>query len=161
MIILAIDPGCLTGIALSNKKSETVDFRKYDDIAGASCKFQKILPDYFQKNNIQQLIIERPFFQRHSKDTDLTNALIWGAHFIAYLKNISRTELTANQARKNLIGRARKKSDEPVKAFDKIICSAVKKEGFNPHSEHEADAAALIVAYARMNNLNLASMSKE
>lgn len=155
MNILAIDPGVKTGVALSNKNSITLDFNNYDDIAEAGLYFQKFLLKYISTFDIARIVIERPFFQRHSKHTDLTIALIWSIHFIACLKNIPRFEFTADQARKNLIGRARKKSNEPVKEFDKVISNAVKKNGFNPSSEHEADAAALILAYANSKNITL------
>lgn len=155
MTILAIDPGCRTGIALSNGSSETLDFRKHDDIAKAACEFQRILLSFFQSDHVKRLVIERPFFSRYSKHTYLTLALINAAHMVACKHDIPRHELGADQVRKTLLGRARRLKGEPVSAFDRHICKAVEKKGFHPRTEHEADAAALLIAYTVKNNIDL------
>ncbi len=155
MTILAIDPGWRTGIALSDGSSETLDFRKHDDIAAASCEFQRILLSFFQSEQVKQLVIERPFFHRIAYHTYLTHCLINAAHMVACKHDIPRSELSADQVRKTLLGRARRLKGESVSIFDRTICRAVEKKGFHPKTEHEADAAALLIAYAARNHIDL------
>lgn len=155
MTILAIDPGCRTGIALSDFTSETLDFKKHDDIAKASCEFRRILLSYFKSDPICRIIIERPFFNMHSKHTYLTISLINVAHMVAFENNIPRNELSAAQVRKTLLGRARRMKEESVSTFDRCIFEAVEKKGFHPRTEHEADAAALLIVYEKFKQIDL------
>lgn len=95
------------------------------------------------------LVIERPFgstgFQHR-----MTLLMEGVAHMHAYTRKIDRTDRTANEVRKWLLGFSSiSKKLEPSKAqrtrdLDKLILAAVRARGFNPSSEHAADACAIV-----------------
>lgn len=163
MTILAIDPGLNTGIALSNGFTHTMRFSTKDDIAASVCRLGHYLKDLSEKYNVEKIIVERPFFPPRCKGAviDLTNALIFETHRQGYTKQIERKEYNSMTVRKELLGKGRRSKGQSVKEFDAEIKFNVCQRGFNPANEHEADAAALICAYHKVNHCEGLSLTTD
>lgn len=175
MTILAIDTGVNTGIAISDGFTDTlyypikekeIETKKYIyyDIAEHLCSFRENLPRFLYNRTITDIIIERPFFPPRVKGQPsviLTEALIWEAHVFAYIHSIRRHELSSNTVRSNIIQQTKRNPGETTKQFDEKIINAVMKFGFLPENEHEADAAALICAYHKINHCEGLSLTTD
>lgn len=152
MTILAIDPGINTSIAISTNHTETVRYSIKEDMGGIMCRFGLLLDELIKRHGVDTILIERAFFGRNGHAMDVTNAIINEAHRQGYINHLKRVEYNSMTVRKWLIGRGKRKKGESVKDFDKEIKDAVVQSGFNPKNEHEADAAALICAYQKINH---------
>lgn len=175
MTILAIDTGVNTGIAISDGFMDTLyypikekesgnKYYTYYDIAEHLCSFRENLPRFLFNRKITDLIIERPFFPPKVKgdlSVILTEALIWEAHVFAYINSIRRHEISSITARKHLINQTKRDPGETTKHFDEKIMQGVIEYGFSPDNEHEADAAALICAYQKINHCEGLSLATD
>ena len=144
MSVLALDPGKNVGWCRSDGSSGVFDCAPYADRGEAIALFARWLSDQFTRTPTMYLAVERPFFMRMSALADFTYGLIWTAHATAYLYDVPRTERRADDVRKWLIGRSRRRKDEGEVAFDAAIMAAVQARGFYPTTPHAADAAALL-----------------
>jgi hypothetical protein len=146
MTVLALDPGNTVGWCRSDGRNGVVALAAYADKGEALSVFQNWLSDQFAVQPTMMLLVERPFFHRPSLLADFTNALIWTAHATAFRFDVPRHERSADDVRRYLLGRARRKKMETEPEFDRAILAAVQARGFFPTSEHSADAAALLLA---------------
>lgn len=149
MSVLALDVGGVCGWARSSGANGYVEF-KYDDHGRALANFSDWLEAEMDREPVSLLAIERPFGSTGyvHRMTMLQEGV---AHSIAWSRNVHRTDRTADQVRKALLGFARlPKSDDSkvqrTRDLDKLILAAVQARGFQAVNEHAADACALLCA---------------
>lgn len=147
MTVLALDPGLRTGWCRGDGRNGVLDLSGYSDRGEAIAIFQRWLADEFAQHPTLYLATEKPFhFSRPSAISDFTGGLLWAANAVAWMYDVPRTQRSAADVRKWLIGRPRRRKGESEKEFDAAILAAVQAHGFHPASEHSADAAALLIA---------------
>ena len=148
--ILAIDPGRTTGWAGSDRGTGVLDLTKEyaEDRGFALAAFDDWLCLMFQSKCFDVLAIERPFGRLAGTEWPLI--LTANAHAIAWRYEVLRAEYSAAQIRsalsvntKGLVGAAKRR------ATDAQIMHKVRAAGFNPHTDHEADAAAVLLTHER------------
>lgn len=144
MTALALDPGLRLGWCRSDGTNGVLDLSVYTDRGAATFAVQCWLADQFSQPT-RVVYLERPFFVRMHAMAEFTYWLIGAIHASASAYDIPRHEEKADDVRKALIGRCRRKKLESDAAFDRVILAAVQEHGFNPTSEHAADAAALLI----------------
>ena len=147
-MILALDIGATCGWARSDGACGYAKF-KFDDHGRALANFSDWLAQMLDMQPLITLAIERPFGS--AAFTHRLTMLMEGvAHMEAYVRDIPRTDRSAGQVRKWLLGHAtlpnvpgvsKKRRDAEM---DKLVLAAVRARGFRPDSEHAADAAAVI-----------------
>ena len=144
MRILAFDPGRRTGWALSTGRCGTIDVRQdmAIDEAGALWTIHGAAMDLLKLHQPSLVVIERPMGRMAA--TEWPQAVTRVLHMAAWAHDTRRAEIGCAKWRKVVIGRATKVTDHEVAA-------AVRSGGFNPANEHEGDAAALIVAWRKIN----------
>lgn len=152
MLIASFDLGNTTGYALNNGKSRTMSLlRKKDvDVAEALFNFRNKLPELLK--NVNEVILERPFYFYGGKNFDFLTASTWEVHIYAFQHNIKRFEYSASTVRKSLINLTKKPKEWSINEFDQKIKEAVLKEKSfkNLSTSHEIDAAALIVHHLKV-----------
>lgn len=136
--ILALDCGRSTGWARSDGAFGTLDLRRDDD-AVAFADFEVWLSDQFRAHFPRLLLVERAFMGR-MHEADFAPCLIRVAHMVAYRFGTPRRELTADQVRRSVFGRARGTSDSERIAW-------AHREHWMVATDHEADAVALLTAH--------------
>lgn len=159
-MILALDVGTTCGWARSSGANGYAEF-KYDDRGRALANFSDWLEAEMDRERPTLLAIERPFgsvgYIHH-----LTMLMQGTAHAIAWSRKIDRTERTADQVRKALLGFARLPKNDDSKAqrtrdLDKLVLAAVRARGFEAVNEHAADACALVCAIEGRQVLGVAA----
>ncbi len=138
MTVLALDPGKVVGWARPGHAG-TLDISHCADEGEAIAIFMRWLADELSENRPVYLAVERPIFARAIRNADFTTALARAAHAIAWMHDVPRHELTADQVRKKVFGKARGHTDR-----DRI--AKARALGFDLASDHAADAALLLVA---------------
>lgn len=147
-MILALDCGVRLGWARSDGATGTLDLRPYDDHGEALAMFRYWLGKTM--HGCAELAVERGFGGNGASGR-LTTALELTAHSMAFGAGIPRTDRSANEVRKWLLGYAAiSVKAEPSKAarvrmLDAAVLQAVRNRGFSCESEHAADAAALLI----------------
>lgn len=123
----------------------------YDGDHGmALAMFHDWLDAMLAQEQVDCLAIERPFGTA-SFTSRLTMLMEGVAHMVAWSRKVDRTDRTANEVRKGLLGFATlpKQFGESKAArtreLDRLVLAAVRARGFNPPNEHAADACALLV----------------
>lgn len=139
MSALSFDPGDRTGWAHSSGVTGTIDVRKMlaRDRAEALWCIKQQAVDLMMRHRPELVVIERPLGRLAATLWPETVTQI--IHMAAWGLRIKRVEITANVWRKLVIGRANKVTDAEVK-------EAVMRRRFTPQNEHEADAAAVLIA---------------
>jgi hypothetical protein len=135
-VLLALDPGKMTGWAMSDGTCGVVDLREqWDrDSAEAGIAFQEWLRPHLRRAKC--LIIERPFGPAGT--TDIPNAIAYAAHMAAVRAGVPRRELTVASIRKAALGNGRAKKAE--------VKPAMLARGWHCADGHAADACAVIEA---------------
>jgi hypothetical protein len=145
---LALDLGKRVGWARSNGLCGIAEFMQ-DDHGMALAMFTDWLEAMLDAEQLRLLCVERGFGGNNANGR-LTTAMELTAHALAWSRVIARTDRSANEVRKWLVGFSRVgKPGEMSKAarsklMDKAVLAAVRLRGFDPHSEHAADACALL-----------------
>jgi Holliday junction resolvasome RuvABC endonuclease subunit len=139
-MILAIDPGMRTGWALSDGNCGTTDFRHCGDIGALCDEFCDWLADRITVYEPRALVLERPF-GRAAFTSDLPAVLVGVAHMIAHRRGVARHELTASAIKKAVTGSGRASKND--------VIIAVGREGWDPDTDHAADACAALMAWRR------------
>lgn len=86
------------------------------------------------------IVIEAPFFHpKHPGPARLLNGLVWEIHRAAELYGLPRYEYTPNELKKHTTGNGWAKKAEMIEA--------VKKLGYKPNNDNEADAIALLLMH--------------
>lgn len=135
--ILGLDPGWRTGWALSDGQSGTIDVNRWrEDEAQALIEFtaaiEKLLP------RCRGVVIERPMGRMVATEWPATLTRL--VHMAALQRKLPRREITSTDVRKGLTGRA-------FNVPDPEVIDAVKRLGYRPNNEHEADAAAALAVW--------------
>lgn len=140
MKILAFDPGRRTGWALSTGRCGTIDVRAdmAMDEAGALWSVHGAAMDLLKLHQPALIVIERPMGRMAA--TEWPQAVTRVLHMSAWAHDVKRAEIGCSAWRKAVVGRA-------TKVTDREVLEVVRAAGFSPANEHEADAAALIVAW--------------
>lgn len=149
---LALDIGAShTGWARSDGRSGTWTPQYNGDHGMALAMFHDWLDEMLAAEPLARLAIERPFGSA-SYTSRLTMLMEGVAHMLAWTRGVERTDRTANQVRKWLLGFAvlpKQLGDSKAartREMDKLVLAAVRARGFNPNTEHAADACALLCA---------------
>lgn len=142
MTTLALDPGLSLGWACSDGRSGTLNLKTFSDRGEALVFFQNWLQGEIRRHTL--LVIETPVLRAASRYADFQHGLVWAAHSVAARHKVARKEYRADEVRKNLLGRARRKKGETVREFDADIRAKVEALGYDPDTEHAADACALL-----------------
>jgi hypothetical protein len=147
---LALDLGITFGWARSNGRSGSCDLRRFDDHGEALAWFQDWIDAMLDEApRCTGLVTERGFGGNNAVGR-LTTAMELTAQAAAYSRKLRRTDRSAGQVRKALLGFANiSPKVEPskarrVKLLDKAVLVAVEARGFLPCDEHAADGAALL-----------------
>lgn len=154
-MIIAIEPGCETGIAFTNHSNQrihlsmTLDLNEYDDPEKATAVFKSYLITFFEKIEIYCVVVLQPFFTKHDKQQELIIKLTNAVHLVGYKYGKPRRELSSDETRKLILGSTGQRENETTSDFDQKMSDVVKKKGFNPKSTHEMGAAALLIAYMK------------
>lgn len=154
-MIIAIEPGCETGIAFINHRNQrvhlstTLDLNEYDDPEKATAAFKSYLIACFEVIDIYCVVVEQPFFGKHDKQQELIIQLTNAVHLVGYKYGKPRRELSSDETRKLILGSTGQRENETTSDFDQKMSDVVKKKGFNPKSTHEMGAAALLIAYMK------------
>lgn len=149
MAVLALDLGVTVGWARSDGRSGTFTVKGIPDHGQRLAMFSDWLETMLDETPLVYLAVERGFGGNNISGR-LTTAMELTAHALAWSRNVPRTDRSADTVRKFLLGFARiSKTVEPSKArrdrlMDKAVLESVRARGFNPASEHAADAAALL-----------------
>ncbi len=147
-MILALDIGLSTGWARSDNTSGTWRAEDVTDHGGVLALFDDWLGAQLDCG-VTLLAVERVFGGNGAMGR-LTTAMEGAAHASAWCRRINRTDRSAGEVRKWLLGYAAiSVKAEPSKAarvrrLDAAIMDAVQTRGFYPTTEHAADAAALL-----------------
>lgn len=139
MTLLSFDPGDRTGWAHSSGVTGTIDVRKMmaRDRAEALWCIKQQAVDLMMRYRPDTVVIERPLGRPVATLwPETVNQII---HMAAWSLRIKRAEIAPNVWRKIVMGRANKVTDAEV-------MEAVMRRRFAPANEHEADAAALLIA---------------
>lgn len=139
--ILAIDPGMTCGWASSAGDIGSVVLDRID-YGRALAGWWNYLADLLSTVRPALVVIERPFFVTRLRDADLTSAFYLSCHAAAWQHDIPRREYTAAAIRKALMGRARG-------CTDRERIEAARRFGYEPASDHEADALLLLEHHRR------------
>lgn len=142
MTLLALDPGLSLGWACSDGRSGTLNLKAFPDRGLALVFFSNWLQGEIRRHDL--LVIETPVLRAASRYADFQHGLVWTAHSVAARHNVARREYRADEVRKHLLGRARRKKGETVREFDAEIRAKVEALGYDPDTEHAADACALL-----------------
>jgi len=142
MTILALDPGLSLRWACSDGRSGTLNLKAFPDRGLALVFFSNWLQEEIRRHDL--LVIETPVLRAASRYADFQHGLVWTAHSVAARHNVVRREYRADEVRKRLLGRARRKKGETVREFDAEIRAKVEALGYDPDTEHAADACALL-----------------
>ncbi len=160
-MILALDIGATVGWARSDGACGFAEF-KYDDHGRALAAFSDWLEGMLDMGPLVTLGIERPFGS--AAFTHRLTMLMEGvAHMHAYTRDIPRTDRSAGQVRKWLLGFATLPKEPGLskakrdKMMDRLVLAAVRARGFNPSTEHAADAAAVICMLEQRMPLGIAA----
>jgi len=143
-MILGLDPGLRTGWALSSGRCGTVDLRSdyAEDQGKAGALFARWLADVIVEHGVWTVVIERPFGRHPS--TEFAVYLARRAHEVAFLHHVRRHEFTPSGMKKLITGDGRAgKAD--------VMARVANMNRWQAASDHEADAAALVLAYERMS----------
>ncbi len=140
-LVIALDPGIVTGVARSDGTTSTIDLREVfaRDRGEAICAFADALHVEFERD-VSLLLIERPMGKLVA--TMLPEILAATAHSVAWHLGIPRRELTVPSIRKAVCGDAR--------ADKKAVQAAVSRAGWLCPTPHEADAVAVLLAGIEM-----------
>lgn len=147
MTLLALDPGKVVGWYRSDNQGGTLRLPGIKHLGRSCTAFHTFLTDQFFRKTITTIYIERAFV--HAKVANqmlLVHGLISITHMVAHLHDVKVNDAySAQDWRSWLIKQGRKKKNETEKAFDKKIVTALRTYGITTYSEHEADAAGLLV----------------
>lgn len=137
--VVAFDPGWRTGWAFSTGDCGTIDLRRWqrDDEAAALIAFDEQAAAVMAKARL--IVVERPMGRPVATEWPATLTRL--LHMRARTLGLPRREITATEVRKALTGRA-------FNVPDAEIIATVKRLGYRPAHEHEADAAAVLIAWA-------------
>ena len=161
-MILALDIGKNTAWARSDGTSGHRVFGD-EDHGLALSKFSRWLGHMLDDERPVYLAVERAFVgSSNNPNLRLTGAMELTAHALAAARDIPRTDRSADQVRKYLLGFGRLPPSDDSKAqrtrdFDKLVLAAVRARGFYPASEHEADACALLCCVDQRMPLSVAA----
>lgn len=144
MRTLALDISLNTGWAFDDGEyieGGTAAFQSYGKNYGAQGRvFRKWLTDLMKEKNVSCIVIEQSFFHKFRPGRDfLLNGLAWEAHRAADMADIPIYEYSPLTIKKYICGTARAGKTE--------VIEAVKALGYNPLTEHEADATALLLLH--------------
>lgn len=149
MTVLALDLGLRTGWARSDGRSGVFRPDHGGDHGKALALFSDWLEAMLDAEPLVTLAVERGFGGNNASGR-LTTAMELTAHALAWCRDIPRTDRGALEVRKWLLGFSRmpKQPGESAAArtreMDKLVLAAVRARGFNPDTEHAADACALL-----------------
>lgn len=151
MSALALDLGLQTGWAFSDGGNGTWAPTDPADHGRSLAEFSDWIEWVLDTYYPTLLAIEKSVTRTVAAPSSRLTLLFEGtAHMHAYTRCIQRTERSADQVRLWLLGFARiSKAHEPSKAartreMDKLVLAAVRARGFDPSTEHAADACALL-----------------
>lgn len=145
--VLALDCGRTVGWALYDPSRDlmrcgSADFRRADDIGKLTARFQDWLVSLCIREHPALLSMERPFGNARFTNQEPV-VLVGVGHAVAYRRGIPRSEFTASALKKGVAGSG--------KASKREVIEAVRRFGFAPTNDHEADAAACaVMAWAKM-----------
>lgn len=140
MKALALDPGSrFVGWANSEDACGTIEVHGDGDLAAGLVRFERDLSDMLAEFAPRWLIIERPFFAARMAGADFVYAVVWSAHAAAYLHEVWRAEMSAQEVRRHWWGR-HKPTDSQRIHFARSL-------GFAALDNHAADAALLLRAW--------------
>ena len=146
MTVLAIDPGLTTGWARTDGRTGAFSIKHFDDHGQALAMWSDWLEAELKREPLVYLAIERAWLTGgRFANGDLTLAMVRLAHAIAWSVDVARTEKSAGDVRKALIGRARRRKGETTREFDTELRSAVEARGLLCATPHAVDAAALLL----------------
>lgn len=147
-MILALDISLKTGWARYHDgviKFGTENFKEFAyDSAFLSKNFRKWLDRVISWNEIDTLIIERPFF-RGAASWHLSG-MAWDVHCVAFEHGVQRFEYAPTTIKKFITGSG--------KATKNQMMRAIYKMGYEIKTDHEADAVALILKHQNVLSLN-------
>jgi Holliday junction resolvasome RuvABC endonuclease subunit len=143
-VILGLDPGLRTGWALSSGRCGTVDLRSdyAEDQGKAGSLFARWLADAIVEHGVWTVVIERPFGRHPS--TEFAVYLARRAHEVAWVHHVRRHEFTPSGMKKLITGDGR--AGKPA-----VMARVANMNRWTAASDHEADAAALVLAFERMS----------
>lgn len=135
-IVLALDPGQVTGIARSDGTTGSLDLRTEfkHDAGKALHMFACAMRAEIQEAHL--VLIERPFGTTAA--TLLPEVLTARIHEIAWMQFVPRRELAVQTIRKIVCGSGRAKKAD--------VMPAVNRAGWLCANKHEADAVAVLLA---------------
>ncbi len=137
MNILALDIATKTGWASyvdGVTESGVLDLKPYNDDYGHMAHVFHWWLDRGLANNIDLLICEATLMHGHA--AYVLGGLGWTAQHVAWAFGVSRTTVAPSTLKKFITGSGR--------ASKKDVTEAVRKLGFNPADDNEADALALL-----------------
>lgn len=138
MLVLAIDPGKMTGWAWSDGTCGTLDLSHNDDYGMLLGEFHGWLSDTLWARKPRLLVVERPF-GRASFTADLPIFMVGIAHMVARLYGVERREVTASEIKKAVAGTGR--------ASKRDVLAAVRQDGWTAETDHAADACAALMTW--------------
>ena len=162
MSVLALDLGKSCGWARSDGRSGVFSVAGQPDHGQALALFSDWIEAMLDETPLNYLAVERGFGGNNASGR-LTTAMELTAHAHAWARAILRTDRSAVQVRKWLLGYgAIGKHVEPSKAarvrrMDAAVLAAVQARGWWPDSEHAADAAALLCCVEQVSVRELAA----
>lgn len=146
--VLALDLGRTVGWARSDGRSGSRRFAEPDH-GMALAMFSDWIDDILTETPLVLLAVERGFGGNNASGR-LTTAMELTAHAAAWARQIPRTDRSANEVRKALLGFGRispkvePNATQRARDLDKLVLAAVRAQGFSAVNEHAADAAALL-----------------
>lgn len=145
-LVLGIDAGLSCGWALYQPgkvaNCGVLDLRCASDLGERLSEYRHFLGMMLQVYPVALVAFERPFGRR-GFTSDLPGVLVAVGHMVAHEAGIPRREFTASAVKKGATGSG--------KASKGAVLDAMRDRfGFDPATDHEADAAAVaVLAWAR------------
>lgn len=137
-VILAIDPGFVTGWALSDKRTGTSPAFDRTDHGAMANGYRLWLLDMIERHRPTQIVLETMFATPTASTRPLAGLAVI-THECAWQHGIPRHEIAPSSIKKAVTGSGRAKKAE--------VQGAVKAAGWAFDSEHAADAAACLMAW--------------
>lgn len=141
MIFLALDLGSDCGFAIfKNDKfiSGTKKLKTYKEKFGARfLEFRKWLLKIIERHDIKAVFFERVYGHKGTEAAHCYGGFMYTLASICLQHNIPCIGLTVQEIKKFMTGKGNATKDEMI--------AAAKKKGFNPETDNEADAIAIML----------------
>ena len=149
--ILALDLASTVGWAAESQGAIQYGSRQFDitDFGGLCWRFEKWLADMILEHEPGIVAIERPFYRGAGSTVYLLGGMAFVAQGVAYGHELERREQPVMSILRWLAGKVRLGPRTATKA---AVIEAVRRRGYQPEDDNQADALALLLYTRNQEN---------